>query len=678
MTLFSYCLSIMGEVLKKEAYGLAVKDESGVISPFHFSRRETGENDVRFKVLFCGICHTDLSMAINEWGFTSYPLVPGHEIVGVVTEVGAKVTKFNAGDKVGVGYMVSSCGSCETCTDDQENYCPKMILTSGGKYYDDTITYGGYSDHMVCEEDYIIRIPENLPLDATAPLLCAGTTVYSPMKYHGLDKPGMHIGVVGLGGLGHVAVKFAKAMGIKVTVISTSDRKRDEALTRLGADLFLVSRDPEQMKDAMGTMDGIIDTVSATHPVLPILDLLKYKGKLIMVGAPDKPLELPGKKMVVGSMVGGIKETQEMMDLAGKHNITADIELISADYVNTAMERLQKADVRYRFVIDVANTLKPREKDVRFKVLFCGICHSDLHMIKNEWGISTYPLVPGHEIVGVVTEVGSKVTRFKTGDKVGVGCLVGSCGSCDSCTEGLENYCPKSIQTYGFKYYDDTITYGGYSDNMVCDEGFIIRMPDNLPLDAAAPLLCAGITVYSPLKYHGLDKPGMHIGVVGLGGLGHVAVKFAKAMGLKVTVISTSDSKRDEAINRLGADAFVIKDAMRTLDGIINTVSATHSLLPLLGLLKPKGKLVMVGAPEKPLELPVMPLIFERKMVMGSMIGGIKETQEMVDMAGKHNITADIELISADYVNTAMERLEKADVRYRFVIDVANTLKPTP
>ncbi|KAJ4873955.1 Cinnamyl alcohol dehydrogenase 8 [Raphanus sativus] len=179
-----------------------------------------------------------------------------------------------------------------------------------------------------------------------------------------------------------------------------------------------------------------------------------------------------------------------------------------------------------------------------------------------------------------VTEVGSKVTKFKTGDKVGVGCMVGSCGSCDSCTEGLENYCPKTIQTYGFKYYDDTITYGGYSDNMVCDEGFIIRIPENLPLDAAAPLLCAGITVYSPLKYHGLDKPG---------GLGHVAVKFAKAMGLKVTVISTSDSKRDEAINRLGADSFVvsrdqkqIKDAMRTLDGIINTVSATHSLLPLL------------------------------------------------------------------------------------------------
>lgn len=218
--------------------------------------------------------------------------------------------------------------------------------------------------------------------------------------------------------------------------------------------------------------------------------------------------------------------------------------------------------------------------------------------------------------MGVVTEVGAKVTKFKTGEKVGVGCLVSSCGSCDSCTEGMENYCPKSIQTYGFKYYDDTITYGGYSDHMVCDESFIIRIPENLPMDAAAPLLCAGITVYSPLKYHGLDKPGMHIGVVGLGGLGHVGVKFAKAMGTKVTVISTSESKRDEAINRLGADAFLvsrdpkqIKDAMGTMDGIIDTVSATHPLLPLLGLLKHKGKLVMVGAPEKPLELPVMPLI---------------------------------------------------------------------
>lgn len=314
--------------------------------------------------------------------------------------------------------------------------------------------------------------------------------------------------------------------------------------------------------------------------------------------------------------------------------------------------------------------------------MYCGICHSDLHMIKNEWGISSYPIVPGHEIVGVVTEVGSKVEKFKVGDKVGVGCLVGSCGSCDSCADNLENYCPKQILTYGFPYFDGTKTYGGYSDSMVADEHFVLRWPENLPLDSGAPLLCAGITTYSPLRHFGLDKPGMHVGVVGLGGLGHVAVKMAKAFGTKVTVISTSESKKKEAIEQLGADSFVVsrdpeqlQAAVNSLDGIIDTVSATHPVLPLLGMLKPQGKLVMVGAPEKPLELPVFPLIMGRKILAGSAIGGLKETQEMLDFAAKHNITADVEIIPIDYVNTAMERLVKADVRYRFVIDIAKTLK---
>ncbi|KDO60517.1 hypothetical protein CISIN_1g0180941mg, partial [Citrus sinensis] len=290
-----------------------------------------------------------------------------------------------------------------------------------------------------------------------------------------------------------------------------------------------------------------------------------------------------------------------------------------------------------------------------------------------------------HEIVGVVTEVGSKVSKFKVGDKVGVGCMVGSCRSCDSCAIDLENYCPKVIMTYANKYHDGTITYGGYSDIMVADEHFVVRIPEGTPLDATAPLLCAGITVYSPLRFYGLDKPGMHVGVVGLGGLGHVAVKFAKAMGVKVTVISTSPSKKSEAIERLGADSFLVsrdqdemQAAMGTMDGIIDTVSAVHPLMPLIGLLKSQGKLVLVGAPEKPLELPAFSLLMGRKIVGGSMIGGMKETQEMIDFAAKHNIRADIEVIPADYVNTALERLAKADVRYRFVIDVANTMKSTP
>ncbi|XP_027079441.1 probable mannitol dehydrogenase [Coffea eugenioides] len=347
-----------------KAHGWAARDSSGVLSPFKFSRRATLEDDVRFKVLYCGICHTDLHFIKNDWGISTYPFVPGHEIVGEVTEVGSKVTKVKVGDKVGVGYFLGSCRSCENCSEGLENYCPKVVLTSGAPYHDGTITYGGYSNEMVCNEHFIIRFPENLPLDGGAPLLCAGATVYSPMKYYGIAKPGSHIGINGLGGLGHVAVKFAKALGAKVTVISTSDRKKDEALNHLGADAFLISRNVEDMKAAAGTMDGILDCVSAKHPLVPLLGLLKSHGKLVTLGVPAQPLELPlaplvvGRKLVGGSNVAGVAETQEMIDVAGKHNITADIELVSMEDLNTAMERLAKGDVRYRFVIDVANTLK--------------------------------------------------------------------------------------------------------------------------------------------------------------------------------------------------------------------------------------------------------------------------------------------------------------------------------
>nr|ANQ45226.1 putative ADH [Catharanthus roseus] len=309
-----------------KAFGWAARDTSGVLSPFNFSRR--------------------------------------HEIVGVATEVGCSVNKFKVGDKVGVGCMVGSCRSCQNCTNDLENYCSRMILTYNGVYHDGTPTYGGYSDNVVVDEHFVVQIPENMPLDAVAPLLCAGITTYSPLRYFGLDKPGMNVGVVGLGGLGHVAVKFAKAFGNKVTVISTSPHKKKEALEHLGADSFLVSTDADEMQAVIATLDGIIDTVSAVHTLFPLISLLKSHGKLIMVGAPDRPLELPifpllaGRKIVAGSGIGGMKETQEMVDFAAKHNITADIEVIPIDYINTAMDRLAKGDVKYRFVIDVGNTLK--------------------------------------------------------------------------------------------------------------------------------------------------------------------------------------------------------------------------------------------------------------------------------------------------------------------------------
>ncbi|GMP26637.1 hypothetical protein CsSME_00003000 [Camellia sinensis var. sinensis] len=326
-------------------------------------KRETGDHEVTLKVLYCGICHSDLHVVKNEWGTSKYPLVPGHEIVGVVTKVGNKVQKLKVGDKGAVGCFIGSCRSCNHCANNQESYCPKQISTLCSTYYDGTTSYGGFSDIMVCDEHFVLCIPDNLPLDATAPLLCAGITVYSPLKYFELDKPGMHVGVVGLGGLGHLAVKFAKAFGVKVTIISTSPGKKKEAIECLGADSFLVSRDNDQMEAAIGTMDGIIDTVSGFHSLLPLLNLLKSNGKLILVGISEKPLELPafpllaGRKMVAGSASGGLKETQEMIDFAAEHNISSDIEVIPMDYVNTAMERLAKGDVKYRFVIDIGNTL---------------------------------------------------------------------------------------------------------------------------------------------------------------------------------------------------------------------------------------------------------------------------------------------------------------------------------
>ncbi|KAM6563613.1 hypothetical protein CsatB_023611 [Cannabis sativa] len=347
----------------QKAFGWAATDNSGVLSPFHFSRRDNGENDVTIKILYCGVCHSDLHSVKNEWGFTNYPIVPGHEIVGVVTKVGTNVKKFKEGERVGVGVIVGSCETCEICQQDLENYCPRTIFTYNAHDHDGSKTYGGYSNMVVVNQRFVLRFPDNLAPDAGAPLLCAGITVYSPMKYYGMTEPGKHLGVAGLGGLGHVAVKMGKAFGLKVTVISGSPNKESEAIDRLGADAFLLSSDPAKIKASLGTMDFIIDTVAAVHPLTPLLALLKLNGKLITVGLPDKPLELPvfplvlGRKMVGGSDIGGIKETQEMLDFCAKHDITADIELIKMEEINTAFERLAKSDVRYRFVIDVGSSL---------------------------------------------------------------------------------------------------------------------------------------------------------------------------------------------------------------------------------------------------------------------------------------------------------------------------------
>jgi uncharacterized zinc-type alcohol dehydrogenase-like protein len=318
--------------------------------------------------------------------------------------------------------------------------------------------------------------------------------------------------------------------------------------------------------------------------------------------------------------------------------------------------------------------------DVRIDIKFCGICHSDIHFTRGEWGEVPYAAIPGHEIAGLVAEVGSEVTGFATGDRVGVGCMVNSCRECENCQRGEEQYCiPGNTQTYGSVDRDGTITYGGYSDHVIVDEDFVLRIPDGLELDVAAPLLCAGITTYSPLRHWGA-APGKQVAVVGLGGLGHMAVKLAKAMGAEVTVLSQSLRKKDDGL-RLGADGYYATSDNATFDElagrfdlIVNTVSAELEIGRFLGLLKTDGALVNVGAPPDPLPVPVFPLLLQRRSFAGSAIGSIRETQEMLDFCAEHGIGADIELISADQINEAWERVLNSDVRYRFVIDNA-TLK---
>lgn len=339
----------------------AVQSATSPLSPFSIQRREPGATDVQIQIQYCGICHTDVHTARNEWHGTTYPCVPGHEIIGRVTKAGALVKKYKEGDVVGVGCMVDSCHVCENCEYDLEQFCEKGATftfnspdaKSGG------VTYGGYSESIVVDETFVLRIPTHLNPAATAPLLCAGITTYSPMRYHGVGK-GQKVGVVGLGGLGHMAVKLAKAFGATVVVFTHSLNKINDAL-RLGADEVVNSRNAGEMKNHLNSFHFIIDTVAAQHDINAYLVLLRRDGNLTQVGLPSEPLAVQvssliyGRRSFSGSLIGGIAETQEMLEFCGENNITADIELIRIQTINEAYDRLVKNNVKYRFVIDMAS-----------------------------------------------------------------------------------------------------------------------------------------------------------------------------------------------------------------------------------------------------------------------------------------------------------------------------------
>jgi alcohol dehydrogenase (NADP+) len=345
----------------KEVKARALFEADGKFQPTTIERRDLGPKDVLIEIKYAGICHSDIHTGRQEWREIEYPFVPGHEIAGIVAEVGSEVTKYKVGDQVGVGCMVNSCSECANCQKGLEQYCLKgNVGTYGGvdTYGDGKRTQGGYSTHIVVTEKFVLSIPEGIPLDKAAPLLCAGITTYSPLR-HWSAGPGKKVAVVGLGGLGHMAVKLGHAMGAEVTVLSRTLSKKDEGL-KLGADHYYATEDPETFKQLAGQFDLIINTVSAKINLDQFLSLLAVDGTMVNVGAPPEPLSLqvfsliPGRKSFAGSVIGGIPETQEMLDFCAEHGLGAEIEVISADDIDDAWERVLKSDVRYRFVIDTA------------------------------------------------------------------------------------------------------------------------------------------------------------------------------------------------------------------------------------------------------------------------------------------------------------------------------------
>jgi alcohol dehydrogenase (NADP+) len=344
--------------LKTAAYAAA--STTSPLAPFTIERREPGPYDVLIDILYCGVCHSDIHQARDEWGNSIFPMVPGHEIIGKVVRAGAEVRKWKPGDTVGVGVMVDSCRQCEACKAGDEQYCERGPSYTYNSHEQDgkTPTYGGYSASITVDEKFVLRMPEGLPLDAAAPLLCAGITTYSPLRHFGV-KAGQKVAVVGLGGLGHMGVKFAKAFGAHVTVLSHSPDKRDAAL-KLGADDFITTQDASVFEKNAGRFDFILDTVAAQHDYNAYLNLLRRDGSLVLVGLPDpSPLSagslIMKRRRLGGSWIGGIAETQEMLDFCGKHKIVSDIELIPIQRINEAFERAIRSDVRYRFVIDMAS-----------------------------------------------------------------------------------------------------------------------------------------------------------------------------------------------------------------------------------------------------------------------------------------------------------------------------------
>ncbi|RLN55987.1 hypothetical protein BBJ29_007308 [Phytophthora kernoviae] len=666
-----------------------------------------------------------------------YPCVFGHEIIGEVTVVGDDVKHLSVGDRVGVGAQVWAClnndpkAPCEDCADGENAYCNRSVITYDTKYEDGSMAYGGYADYVRVDSNFAFKIPDNIPSASAAPLLCAGATVYTPLKHN--VKPGDHVGVIGIGGLGHLAIQFIRALGAMPIAFSRSANKEKEVLA-LGAEEFYNLSDPVDEKKAVNSVNVLLLTADATNmPYNTYLSLVKKRGTLIMVGVPNddvkfKPMFVVAKGIKwVGSLIGSIQDIKDMLALASEKNVRAVVQQMPMSKVNDGIAMVReglasseslfshKAYLRIRIrpstpsfkprtfipphampttfngyaAFDKTGMCKPWQfeprplgsEDVEIKISHCGICGSDVHTLDSGWGPTPYPCVAGHEIVGEVTTIGTNVKNLAVGNRVGVGAQAWAClnrdpnDNCRDCADGEDAVCDQSVFTINAAYKDGSRQQGGFADYVRVDNNYAFKIPEALPSDVAAPLLCAGATVFTPLKQEGV-KAGDRVGVIGIGGLGHIAIQFIRALGATPIAFSRSANKEQE-IRSLGAEEFYNlsdpedqKKAAGSVDFLLLTADAADMPYDLyLGLVRKRGTFIMVGLPPDQVKITPWFLVPRAVRVRGSAIGSIADIKDMLELAAKTGVRPIIQKLPMTKVNEGLDMVRDSHVRYRVVLE---------
>jgi len=745
--------------------------------PAEHKYEQIRDDEVEVKVDFCGVCHTDLAFAIrNGLGLGTFPHTPGHEVIGRIVKVGGNVDQKRIGQRVGVGFFKRSCHSesCVKCSEGDDNLCPiaEPVLATNG-------AHGGFGEIVRCEDKWAIPIPEGLDPAAAAPLLCGGCTVWSPIDRFNLK--GKKVGLLGLGGLGHLFCKFCTALDNEIWVFSHSKEEKAEDAARFGVREIIDVNDKERKDQLKETLDFLLVTSYEDLDWSPFIEIIKPGGTMCWVGWVHLPISIAPfpliwkQRSIVGSNVASSKQIADMLDFCVKHNIVADAEIHSMQEINGVLNKFIKQGFKYRAVLtagpveladeeglpsmldaalkatgdyavntahsavermkevpdmaksaasavatgahqvaqfakqivlgehagaksaqELSSPLKPgetafksftcfapgtslvpavhkygplKDDEVEIKVDFCGLCHTDLAVgIRNAAGVAEYPHTPGHEIIGRIQKVGANVDQKRIGERVGLGFITRSCRSCELCQQGDDHLCPNARQVMALNG-----AHGGFSEIVRCEDRWAIPIPESLESAPAAPLLCAGCTVWSPIDRFNLK--GKKVGLMGLGGLGHLFCKFCKALDNEIWVFSHSKEQKEDDAKRFGATEIIdIHDSDRLwqmrekLDFLCITLYKDVDWDSYIDVLKPGGIMCFLGLVHLPVAIGVYPLIWKQRSVVGSCFASSQQIRDMLDFCAKHDIVAEIEQHPMQEINGALNKFIKEGMEYRAVL----------